>query len=109
MLTSLVLVLSTSYVAWYLERHELAAVYPFDETYATPAEAGALGLVETTLNTDDGARLIVWRADAAAGQPTVIYFSGNAGALKDRAPRLSQRLDAHNATVSFGHEVFWSK
>ncbi|MEM7719637.1 MAG: alpha/beta fold hydrolase [Pseudomonadota bacterium] len=90
MLTTLIFVLSTSYIAWYLEKHEIAAVYPFDETYATPAQAGAQGLTEATVETQDGARLIVWRAEAAADHPTVIYFSGNAGALKDRAPRLAQ-------------------
>lgn len=100
MLTSLILVLSTSYVAWYLERHEMAAVYPFDDTYATPAQAGAQGLVETTLKTEDGASLIVWRADAELGQPTVVYFSGNAGALRDRAQRLSQISEAGYGVIA---------
>ncbi len=94
MLTSLIAVLSTSYVVWYLERFELAAVYPFDETYATPADAGAPKLVETAFETEDGARLIVWRAAASAGRPTIVYFPGNAGALKDRADRFARFVDA---------------
>ena len=93
MLSSLFLILSTSYVEWYLERHELAAVYPFDTTYSTPADAGAPKLVETTVETPDGATLIVWRAAASAGRPTIVYFPGNAGALKDRAARFAELID----------------
>ena len=94
MLTPFFAILSTSYVAWYLERFEMAAVYPFDETYATPADAGAPKLVETTFETQDGARLVVWRAAASAGRPTIVYFPGNAGALKDRADRFTRFVDA---------------
>ena len=94
MLKTLLLVFSTSYVAWYLERHELAAVYPFDQTYATPADAGAPKLVETAFETEDGARLIVWRAAASAGRPTIVYFQGNSGALKDRGYRFARFVDA---------------
>ncbi|MCG6882855.1 MAG: alpha/beta hydrolase [Silicimonas sp.] len=87
MLPSLFLILSTSYAAWYLERFELAAVYPFDKTYSTPLDAGAPDLTETATDTADGARLVIWRAEARDGLPTVVYFSGNAGSLKDRVSR----------------------
>lgn len=100
MLTPLVLVLSTSYIAWYMEQHELAAVYPFDTTYATPTDAGAPKLVETAFETDDGARLIVWRAAASAGQPTIVYFPGNSGALKDRADRFQRFVEAGFGVVA---------
>ena len=93
MLTSLFAVLSTSYIMWYFQTHELAAVYPFDTTHATPAEAGAPKLVETVFETEDGARLVVWKAAAAAARPTVFYFPGNAGALKDRADRFAALID----------------
>jgi fermentation-respiration switch protein FrsA (DUF1100 family) len=87
MLNALFMVLTTSYVAWYMERFELAAIYPFDTTYAAPAEAGVPGLIETRVATPDGAELVVWRHAAAPGKPTVVYFCGNAGTLKDRADR----------------------
>lgn len=87
MLNALFAVLTTSYVAWYIERHELSAVYPFDATYATPDEAGVPGLYEVRVTMPDGAELVVWRVAAADGRPTVLYFSGNAGTLKDRAER----------------------
>lgn len=87
MLNALFTVLTTSYAAWYLERFELAVIYPFDETYATPAEVGVPGLTETRVVTPDGADLVVWRRAPDTGKPTVIYFPGNAGTLKDRADR----------------------
>lgn len=93
MLTTLFAFLSTSYVAWYFQTYELAAVYPFDTTYASPAEAGAPWLEETAFETDDGARLVVWRARARADRPTILYLSGNAGTLSDRAARFKDLID----------------
>lgn len=100
MLKSLLAVLSTSYIAWYFENHELAVVYPFDDTYATPAEAGAPVLRETVFETTDGSRLIVWQAPAADGQPTIVYFPGNAGTLADRARRFGEIADAGFGVVA---------
>lgn len=82
--------LATSYVAWFIEQHEHTAVYPFDETHATPEAASAPNLTETVFQTDDGTPLIVWRAAPAPGHPTILYFSGNSGALKDRAFRFQE-------------------
>lgn len=87
MLNALFSVLTTSYVAWYLERFEIDAVYPFDATYAAPEEAGVPDLAETRVAMPDGAELVVWRIAAAEGRPTVLYLSGNTGTLKDRAER----------------------
>lgn len=83
-------VLSTSYIAWYIENFEIAAVYPFDQAYATPSDAGASSLEERVFTTPDGERLIVWHAAASEARPTIVYFSGNAGSLKDRATRFSE-------------------
>ena len=94
MLKSALLVLSTSYVAWYYQQFETRAVYPFDATYATPADAGVPSLTEEKLLTDDGETLVIWRADAAPGQTTVLYFSGNAGGLKERAHRFQTLIEA---------------
>lgn len=87
MLKTALFVLSTSYVAWYYQQFETRAVYPFDATYATPTDAGVPSLVEEKLVTDDGETLVIWHAEAAPGKPTVLYFSGNAGGLKERASR----------------------
>ena len=87
MLNAFFSVLTTSYVAWYLERFEIDAVYPFDATYAAPEEAGVPGLTETRVAMPDGAEIVVWRILAAEGRPTILYLSVNTGTLKDRAER----------------------
>jgi fermentation-respiration switch protein FrsA (DUF1100 family) len=93
MLQSVLVILSTSYFAWYLEHFEMAMIYPFDATYMTPDVSGEPRLKETRLKTEDNEELIVWRAPAAEGQPTLIYFPGNAGGLKDRVERFGDLLD----------------
>lgn len=93
-------ILSTSYFAWYFERHETTAVYPFDASYITPADAGEGRLTEHRLDTKDGESLIVWRASASSGKPTLVYFMGNAGGLKDRADRFRQLIDAGYGVIA---------
>ena len=94
MLKLALMFLSTSYVAWYLEQFETSAVYPFDTSYESPEDAGEARLTEQRLKTKDGENLIVWRFKALRGKPTIIYFSGNAGGLKDRTERFRQLIDA---------------
>ena len=103
MLKAAILVASTSYFAWYLERHETAMVYPFDATYATPTEAGETRLSETRVATGDGEELILWRVEAAKNKPTILYFPGNAGGLKDRGPRFSALIDQGYGIVALGY------
>ena len=93
MLKTTLLVLTTSYFAWYMERFEIAMIYPFDATYATPEVAGEPRLGEVRLATGDGEELIVWRAEAQPGKPTLMYFPGNAGGLKDRVDRFTRLID----------------
>lgn len=93
MLNTLFSLLTTSYVAWYLERFETSAIYPFDATYAAPEEVGVPGLAEIRVAMPDGVELVVWSIAAAEGRPMVLYFSGNAGTLKDRADRFRDLSD----------------
>ena len=87
-----VFVLSTSYVAWYFERFETQAIYPFDKTYVTPSDAGAPGLQEERVRMPDGETLVVWHAPPSADRPTILYFSGNAGGLKSRSDRFQSLI-----------------
>ncbi len=103
MLKTAVFIAATSYFAWYLERYETAMVYPFDATYTTPSQAGETRLSEARLNTSDGATLILWRVDAAPDKPTILYFPGNAGSLKDRSPRFSAFIDRGYGIVAIGY------
>ena len=100
MLSAAFFVLSTSYVAWYFQQNEIKAVYPFDATYATPAEAGAPRMEEGSFATDDGETLVLWRAEAQPDKPTVLYFSGNAGGLKERSERFSKLIDQGYGVVA---------
>lgn len=61
-----------------------------DPVRVPPSAAGLVDVRETVLRTADGEQVIVWRADARAGQPTLIYFHGNGSALANRAPRIAQ-------------------
>lgn len=58
--------------------------------YHTPAQADLDGVAEKRLATPDGESLIAWRAMAAPGQPTLLYFHGNAGGLIERADRIKR-------------------
>ena len=93
MLKSMLLILSTSYFAWYMERFEISMIYPFDSTYATPEVAGEPRMSETRFATGDGEELVVWRAGAEPDKPTILYLPGNAGGLKDRADRFARLID----------------
>ena len=55
-----------------------------------PAEEDPKGVAERVLKTPDGERLVAWYGKARPGQPTILYFHGNAGGLADRAPRVQR-------------------
>ena len=63
-------------------------IYHPEPAYHTPAQADLEGVREERLATPDGESLLAWRAVAAPGQPTLLYFHGNAGGLIDRADRI---------------------
>jgi fermentation-respiration switch protein FrsA (DUF1100 family) len=65
-------------------------IYVPDPARHAPAEAGLADVREIQLATPDGERLIAWRAQAAPGQPTLLYFHGNAGNLFGRADRIQR-------------------
>lgn len=90
---ALLLALSTSYFAWFIERHENQVVYPFDSTYSTPADAGDARLEEVRFDTEDGETLILWHAPAPGSRPTIVYLPGNAGTLAKRTDRFSTLID----------------
>lgn len=55
---------------------------------STPAEARLDAVVERTLTTLAGERLVVWRLPARAGRPTLLYFHGNGDPLTYRSGRI---------------------
>ena len=65
-----------------------SVMYLPHKSRVAPATAGLVGVVESELATPDGERLVVWRAPAKPGQPTVLYFHGNGEPLTYRAGRI---------------------
>ncbi len=61
-----------------------------DRARTLPVRAGLVGVEERVLKTPDGARIIAWYGRARPGQPTILYFHGNAGSLSARAPRIER-------------------
>ncbi len=53
-----------------------------------PDELGLVGVEEIVVKTNYTKRLLAWYMPARAGQPTILYFHGNAGSLASRAERL---------------------
>jgi uncharacterized protein len=64
-------------------------IYMPDPRRTTPQDAGFDGVEVAHVATADGERLVVWYAPAPPGQPTVVYFHGNAGWIELRNERLA--------------------
>ena len=74
------------FAMWSLQRRFLFAV---DPRHIAPEAAGLAGIMsEELVKTADGETLVFWSGKAAPGQPTLLYFHGNAGALDERADRI---------------------
>lgn len=59
-----------------------------DPERVSPATFNLQGVKERIIDAPDGARLISWFARPAPGQPTILYFHGNAGNLASRSERV---------------------
>ena len=54
-----------------------------------PDAAGLTGVERVTIPTSDGERLEAWYAGAKPGNPTILFFHGNAGHISYRADRMA--------------------
>lgn len=59
-----------------------------DRTRTEPAGWGLGGVQEVVLPTPDGERIIAWHGKARPGEPTILYFHGNAGSFPARIERI---------------------
>jgi uncharacterized protein len=73
-------------LAAYLGQRRL--MYFPDRTHTLPAQVGLPEVEERVLKTPDGARVVAWYGKAKPGEPTLLYFHGNAGSLAARAERI---------------------
>ncbi len=71
-----------------------------DSERVSPASFNLAGVKERSIDAPDGARLVTWHAPATPGQPTLLYFHGNAGNLASRSERL-RRFIARGYGVLF--------
>ncbi len=71
-----------------------------DPARIPPAEAGLVGVEELELTSSDGETLIAWYAKAKPGQPTILYFHGNAGNAAGRAEKI-EIMREHGAGVFY--------
>lgn len=68
-------------------------IYFPDPQRTLPGNADLPDVAERVIETPDGARLIVWYGRATPGQPTLLYFHGNGGALETRRERIRKYLN----------------
>jgi fermentation-respiration switch protein FrsA (DUF1100 family) len=92
MLLKIVLTAAIAYAclvlaAWLGQRR---LMYFPDPSRISPAAAGLMDVEERLLDVSDGAKLVTWQAAAHPGQPTLLYFHGNAGGLANRAGRFAR-------------------
>lgn len=84
-----VVVLMLGGLLWSQQR---VLLYHPDPTRVSPAAAGLKTVREVVLETPDGIKLISWYGRARPGQPTLLYFHGNASNLAGRAGRVGEYL-----------------
>ena len=65
-----------------------------DRTHTTPAETGLPEATEVPLTAADGVPIRVWHVPPQGGNPVVLYFHGNGGALRYRVERFRKLLTA---------------
>jgi hypothetical protein len=57
-----------------------------------PKAEGLMDVEERRLQTGDGHEVMVWYGKAKPGQPTLLYFHGNAGSLVTRSERMAKYM-----------------
>ena len=67
-------------------------MYHPDPTRTEPAAEGLNNVSERVLQSPDGEKVIAWYGKAQPGQPTLLYFHGNAGSLASRSERIRKYL-----------------
>ena len=81
-------------------------IYHPDRERTAPADVGLPEAIECVLPTPDGERLVAWYAKAKQGQPTILYFHGNAGTLASRNRRIRDFLDRGRGTLILAYRGY---
>jgi fermentation-respiration switch protein FrsA (DUF1100 family) len=81
---------------WFLHRY---FIYVPDPARYAPSEAGLPDVEEVVFEGEGGAKLIAWHLRAKGQKPTLLYFTGNAGSVANRAAKIE-------AIAAGGYGVF---
>ncbi|HVT56669.1 MAG TPA: alpha/beta hydrolase [Xanthobacteraceae bacterium] len=68
-------------------------IYFPEAARTSPAAAGLPDVRERILSTPDGEKIVAWYGKAKPGEPTLLYFHGNGGALEFRSASIRRYLD----------------
>ncbi|CAA2137633.1 alpha/beta hydrolase [Hyphomicrobium sp. ghe19] len=68
-------------------------IYFPDPARTTPAAASLPHVSERILSTPDGEKIVAWYGKAKPGQPTILYFHGNGGALELRRETIRRYIE----------------
>jgi fermentation-respiration switch protein FrsA (DUF1100 family) len=83
-----------------------ALMYFPDTARAAPADAGFPQAQEAVLDSADGARVVVWHVPPRDGKPVILYFHGNGGALRHRAPKYRSLTSDGTGLVALSYRGF---
>ena len=83
-----------------------ALMYHPETLRTPPAAAGLFDVQELVLDTADGEKVIVWYAPPKRDLPLVLYFHGNAGALRYRADRFRALLGDGYGLVALSYRGY---
>jgi fermentation-respiration switch protein FrsA (DUF1100 family) len=72
----------------------------------SPADAGLSDTEEVVLDTADGEKVVVWFAPPKQDMPLVLYFHGNAGALRHRVERFRTLIEAGFGLVALSYRGY---
>lgn len=67
-------------------------IYIRDPARTQPSDIGLSDVIERIIATPDGEKIVSWYGKAKPGQPTLLYFHGNGGALEVRRERIAKYL-----------------
>jgi fermentation-respiration switch protein FrsA (DUF1100 family) len=80
-------------VATYMYFAQRRFIYFPEPARTPPAAVGLPDVAERIIATPDGEKVIAWYGKAKPGQPTLLYFHGNGGALEFRSESIRHYLD----------------
>src|ERR1043165_2445870 len=86
--------------------NQRALMYHPEALRTPPAAAGLFDVQEFVLATADGEKVIVWYAPPKRDLPLILYFHGNAGALRYRANRFRALTDDGYGLVALSYRGY---